>query len=440
MGTGRHVRWLYDQLPRLVAEGVLHEDGAARLRQHYGEWPKASGARVALTVCSIIGAVLVGAGTILLLAHNWTGLSRSLRTVLSLAPLVATQALGLGVLWTGRRSAAWRESTALGQTFAIGSSIALIGQTYHIPGDLGAFLLTWSLLALPAVYLFRSTGTALIYLAGITGWSGYAQASAGHALLFWPLFGALLPYLVGETRTRRESVAPVLLGWGSALCLCVATGITLEKALPGLWTIVYSALFAVFFLWGGGPDSSEDGILRRPFFTVGALGIVTLSLLLTFEFAWDDIGWSYYRHAARFHKTAAVADYVLTLGLFGAAMARLALAAQTRRVPDMLFGGMPAVAVSCYIAAALGRDAGLCVLLFNLYVFGLALTTIVDGIRHARAGTMNAGMGILSLLIIVRFFDSDMSFLVRGLVFIAVGIGFLGANAVVIRRMKRRQS
>ncbi len=42
-------------------------------------------------------------------------------------------------------------------------------------------------------------------------------------------------------------------------------------------------------------------------------------------------------------------------------------------------------------------------------------------------------MLMLAALIITRFFDSDLGFVVRGLAFIGVGIGFLAANVVLIR-------
>ena len=41
--------------------------------------------------------------------------------------------------------------------------------------------------------------------------------------------------------------------------------------------------------------------------------------------------------------------------------------------------------------------------------------------------------GILALLFTVRFFDSDMSILFRGIAFILIGAGFLGANIWISR-------
>jgi hypothetical protein len=43
-------------------------------------------------------------------------------------------------------------------------------------------------------------------------------------------------------------------------------------------------------------------------------------------------------------------------------------------------------------------------------------------------------MLMLAGLIVTRFFDSDLGFVVRGLAFIGVGIGFLATNVVLIRR------
>ena len=43
---------------------------------------------------------------------------------------------------------------------------------------------------------------------------------------------------------------------------------------------------------------------------------------------------------------------------------------------------------------------------------------------------------MLAILIIARFFDSDISFIIKGLVFIIVGIGFLVTNAILARRMR----
>ena len=96
------------------------------------------------------------------------------------------QLLALWGILSGRGSTAWREGIAILITAAVAASIALVGQTYHIPGDLGAFLLTWMLLILPLIYLLEASAPCVVYLAGITAWAGYEQGMGGHGVLFAP--------------------------------------------------------------------------------------------------------------------------------------------------------------------------------------------------------------------------------------------------------------
>lgn len=49
----------------------------------------------AMVLFGILGAVLIGGGIILLLAHNWEQLGRPARVAVAFAPLVLSQALAL---------------------------------------------------------------------------------------------------------------------------------------------------------------------------------------------------------------------------------------------------------------------------------------------------------------------------------------------------------
>jgi len=67
-------------------------------------------------------------------------------------------------------------------------------------------------------------------------------------------------------------------------------------------------------------------------------------------------------------------------------------------------------------------------------LFILGVGTLWRGVREQRLGVINGGMLMLSTLIAMRFFDGDYSFVIRGLVFMGVGTGFLMTNVVLIRR------
>jgi hypothetical protein len=72
---------------------------------------------------------------------------------------------------------------------------------------------------------------------------------------------------------------------------------------------------------------------------------------------------------------------------------------------------------------------------FNLLLFVIGLATLAEGVGRQSLGTVNLGMAVVAILVIVRFFDSEVGFILKGIAFIVVGIGFLVANVVLSRRL-----
>jgi hypothetical protein len=68
----------------------------------------------------------------------------------------------------------------------------------------------------------------------------------------------------------------------------------------------------------------------------------------------------------------------------------------------------------------------------------VGITGLAEGWRSGRLVRANAGLLALAGLAVARFFDADVSFLVRGLAFIVVGVGFLLTNLLLIRRGRER--
>jgi len=429
----KNVRWLLGELPTLLENGVIDGAAAERLRRHY-ESAAGPSRNWALTIFGILGGTLVGLGVILLLAHNWADLSRAARTALAFAPLVAAQLLALWIFRAGKKSAAWREGLGLFWTLAVGAAIALVAQTYHIPGDAGRFALTWMLLTLPIVYLLNATGPALVYLAGMTFWAIDAQNNAGQALPFWPLAALILPHAVSAARGNPYAARPVLLFWGLAVALCVALGITLEKILPGLWIIVYGALFAVLYLAGAFWFGEAPSAWQKPFQTFGEIGGVVLAFLLTYDWPWKEIGWRYWRHGAAYHGFAALLDYSLAALLPAAAIVLLVSSVRRGKAHALFIGALPILAVLGFALVAQTGEEAAALALFNLYVFAVGLGLLVQGFRARRASTVNAGLLVVFALILLRFFDEDLGFVFRGVVFVLLGLAFLAVNLVLARK------
>src|SRR5438105_10589895 len=114
------IRWLLAELPELVANGVLSQETADALRNHYSSLPPGESRRIGFILSAILGSLLIGAGIILLVAHNWDFLSRPIRCAIAFTPLFLSQALAIFVLLRRNQSAAWREMAAILNVAAIG--------------------------------------------------------------------------------------------------------------------------------------------------------------------------------------------------------------------------------------------------------------------------------------------------------------------------------
>ena len=97
--TRRTIRWLYSELPELVRTGVMDGSTAQRIERHYGPIPESNARTLLIPIFGVLGALLIGAGVMLLFGHNWEELGRPLRAALSFSLLLLGQALAGWTLW-----------------------------------------------------------------------------------------------------------------------------------------------------------------------------------------------------------------------------------------------------------------------------------------------------------------------------------------------------
>ncbi len=430
--NNKAVQWLYRELPDLVKKGILPQEAADKLRSHYGEIKSADKKWFVLILCGVLGALLIGLGIILLFGHNWEELSRPVRAVLSLLLLVIGQALALWVLLKRPTSHAFKEGTAIFLSLMVGASIALISQTYNIPGDTADFILSWMLLIVPLVYLMEATIPAAIYVAGITSWAGHFWDSPLQAVLFWPLLAVIVPHFIWSLRQEKYTIRAAILALVIAISACFGAGFSLGRTWSGSWIVIYSSIIALFYLLGEWEFKKVSTNWQRPFRILGGLGVFIMMFLLTFRFPWESVAGRYHYAENEASFWTALPDYFLTLLLVGAALLMFFEYAKRKDLMKALFGALPLLALVGYAFG--GTSVAFSMLLFNVYLFIVSVTRLMIGIRNNNLGVINTGMFMLAALILARFFDSEINFVIKGLVFISIGIGFLVTNVVTLRR------
>jgi uncharacterized membrane protein len=433
--SDKHIEWLYRELPGLLAKGCIDDATAGRLRAHYGELAPKRPGRMLLLVFGILGALLIGDGIILVLAHNWDDMSRPVRAVLSFLPLLMAQALAVWVAVRRNDSLAWREGSATLVFLMIGASISLVAQTYNISGDFPLFLLTWSLLGLPLVYLLDALMPAILYLWGISAWACHISAQDGSAAGYWLLLALLAPFAIRLIRADRYQPRLTTLLWWVCASVTVAAGVTTERVLPGVWVITYSSLFALLFQCGEFWFGKSDSFMARPLRHFGAGGILVLSFLLTFEWPWHEIGWHHHRWEQVAHQPLGLLpDVLLGVAVPVAAVSLLATTWRRKQILALILGLAPVLAACGYALASSLETFAPAAAIFDVYLLVVGLWLLITGIRIPLQGQMNLGLVIISALIVARFFDTELNFLLRGIIFIALGVAFLVANVILIRR------
>ncbi len=394
----KSIRWLLGELPVMVDRGLITAESATRIRLHYTEL-EGSRSR-GMLILSLLGATLIGLGIILLLAHNWQNLTRPLRAVIATLPLITAQ---LSCLWViqGHRSN-YKEAAATFLTLSLGAAMALITQTYNVPGNPESILLSWMLLSLPVVYLLRATLPAIIYLIGILSWAAYSLQLGHQAIWFWPLSALILPHFIDIRNSNRG----LLLGWTIAISGSLALPLTPD--IDDLWLLLFSGYFSLLYL---------SGII--PLKYAGALGAVIMGLLLTIRDVWREAAmiWLPKDDFAAWLLTA-----VILIGC-----SALLVRAVWRKQP-FLTGCLPFLSIICLL---LHNSQ---IIIFNLWLLSLGGLTIRRGLRLNSIATINGGMLILAGLITLRFFDSSLSFVGRGISFILIGTAFMLVNIYLGRR------
>ncbi|MDD2702509.1 MAG: DUF2157 domain-containing protein [Candidatus Omnitrophica bacterium] len=424
--NSRNLKWLYRELPVLVNKEIISQQNADRIKQYYGQVSEAGKKKAFLVVCSVLGALLIGLGIISLIAHNWELLSRPVRAVLSLVPLV------IGIVLTGRAiikeppSQGFWEAAATFLTLMVGASISLICQTYNIPGDPRSFVLTWMLLSVPLVYLAGVTIPALIYIIGITSWAGaYIGDNAALSLCYWPLMAVVAPHFISILKQKGFVVRANLFSSILALSLALYTASFMIWFMPHLWMVYLSLLFASMYLIGTRrfPAISHDW--QIPFRRIGELGVIVVSLILTYRGAWSMIPYWDSRDMKPFEFQGGI----LLVIIYSIVTLLLVIEAiKEKRFGNVLIGIAPVAAVAGFSFSSAAM------VLYNIYFLIFSLERVRSGFRENKVRAVNTGLLLLILVVMLRFFDSGINLVLKGLVLILLGAGFLVVNMVVIRR------
>jgi uncharacterized membrane protein len=429
-----HIKWLYKELPGLVSESILSSEAADKIRAKYGEPGGFKPLAVVGAALGAGGALLAGLGVIALFAHNWDSFPRAVKLLVSFAPLLASVLFGFWVLIGKRDSAPFREAAAILNALTCAACLGIVSQVYHHGGSLRDFLTVCLLLSFALIYIFDSLAMLMMYIAALVVWT-FSGPSGLDGFMFFERskifqilsllgFGALAaPRVAGLFSRKPDSPG--------AAALAAELFIVSLFILP-FWTerLAFSALVlffssvSVFSRMTRAPEAKVWTFLRA------ASAVTVLFIMCLLSFGWN---WGYHNFWLCYFQSSVASSVALAVFLLYLSSVFFAAFGNRRGL-----AGPPELAgAAVFLAAVITEWApGLSVLFVNLFLAGAAVFYVWRGWRDASLLRVNTGLVLGAALIFMRFFDSNVSLLVKGVAFIICGAALTFVNLRLVSKLK----
>lgn len=293
------------------------------------------------------------------------------------------------------------------------------------------------LLGLPLVYLLRTTLGAMAYLLGAGAWLFYREswwARSSSPMLFWLLLLLVRPWFGWCYRRARESRDTTALAIAFAIAAAFGLAATANFTRSNLGVLAFAGLFTLVYIAGIEFFRRDADGRLHPLALLGGIAIGGMTIVMTFEEIWRNA-----RGLFLPETTLAWLGFAIEAA-FPIAATALALWSIARRSFHFSFlaAAFPVVTgIAWLIALSCGSTedcAPFPTIFFNLYALALGVELIARGLRAQSMARANFGLLVIAALAVARFFDSDLSFVIRAIGFIVIGLGFLFTNLLLFRR------
>ena len=411
------LRWLLSELPKLRQEGVLDDSASESLAKYcHDELDLKPPLRRFIYTLFFIGAGMIAAGCVLFFNYFWYKFSHFQQLAICAVPAVLALIVGL-VTILKQKNQAWREFSAVLTAVALGLLIAMPHQIYHTIGSWREIYALALFTSLPFIYIFNSIALTSVYifmLFGMCYWqSDYPLPGVLAAIGVMPM----LHFHISRTSPDRawSRYLTILLG-GFALYY---SGFNWYPALSSL-ALTGSMLYAGWTL-----SERNEKPLRNPW-----LGVSFVSMLALLAMASTDV--RFFQIESGVSKGAMWAYWLFT---------GTVLANNIRLFPKSRLDAKracTALAVLLPLVHLCGVDAQVMKFIFNIFLGVYGAVLMLDGFKRSRLLTYNGGIAMVLLLIVCRFFDTELSRLTRSIAFIVIGAVLIAANFIFFRRQLKQ--
>ncbi|MFA6209249.1 MAG: DUF2157 domain-containing protein [Candidatus Obscuribacterales bacterium] len=392
---------LAKEIESWAKESIISDEQAKVLLARY---PAKHGGAHAITLVTIIGAVLVGLGTLLYIGANWTGMATIWKLIIIATAIVASHVAGwIFKFEPGNRPKLGTAFLLLGSLF-YGGAIWLIAQIFNVDVQFPNGLLLWLIGTAACALTTRSVPLGILAsvilslwtMQDLSNWSHYSSSDSIQRII------GIVAGLGAAWFMRSQAMAWIILlassAWVAFESGCYAPGLL-------FWGI---ALFGGYLA-----IRNKDLPLESPLKYVGACSALAALLAVTCNrMNWGEINQTH---------------YAATLG---AALIIHGLLLYTRKDVRREILGCLAI-IACFILVQNNYNETVRAIAFNAMllasIFALAATALQK--LHS-PGLLNTALAFVVFDIICRYFDIFFSMMDRSMFFILGGILLMVGGAL----------
>ncbi|MDR0762117.1 MAG: DUF2157 domain-containing protein [Campylobacteraceae bacterium] len=406
------IAWLENELPLWVKDSLITQENADTLLSKY----KNSNVSVTISAALIIfGSALVGLGIISLFAYNWEFLSRPFKAVLAVILLLLAQCFALWVKRHKEANLGYSEAASLTLFLAFICSLAIISQTYNMGGDIMDFLRISAIFSIPIVYFFNSRSVAFLLFGIII----YIIIESKYDFTAWLLLSSWLPWYILHLKNHRYANSSIFLNLIFFAGVLIISIIFCNESRQILLAILLT--LSSFWMLGILLYNEQERFYRRIFEMLSKTGILIFLIFFcypssTLEFSND------------------ISNVRLVYWLLFAALFTVFCYLKKERLFELL---LPLSPLLFYLLTT-NENIDISITL-SLFVATGAFAMIYGGAKKADIMLTNQGLIVISILMLIYFFNSNFSILAKGFAFILTGTLFIGANIFLRRYLKDKK-
>jgi len=417
-------------LTELVQQNLISKLQADEIARYYENKRAAQPNRLSM-ILATLGAVFIGLAVILILGHNWDEFSIKTRVAMAVFPLLAAQILVIYTLIKKSDNTIWKETAGIVLFFAFAATVFIISQIYNISDPEWNFYVLWVVLCIPVVYILDASVLSLLCIGLITMYiiaHGFNSQHILSQLYYYLSIVALIPYYILFLRKKSGSNAASWFQWMIVLSLVLAT-FTLGAHGSSFLIFTFMALFSFFYNLGKSSYFEGRSETVNAFKKMGQIGIAIVLIVSGFYEFWDDVLGDWLDEFTLF-SGAFIAGFIYAIASFILYLKRSAFSPKHLLDLDLVLWPFIIIFFTHTPFSAL---------LCNVLGLATGISILLRGVREDQLLTINFGLFIIATLILSRFFESDLSYLIRGIVFAVLGLAFFFTNYYLTRKSKMHE-